>query len=514
MFRHPTYLAVFLIIGFALPRAAAQDDCIDPQQIDDTAICPSVYDPVCGCDGQDYYNACVAELQHGVTAWTAGQCAEACQAQFLFSPVMDGPAFYLFNTSTNYDSSSWTVNGQPLPDLPQQPVVIAPLPEGGGTVCLTVWNDSGCTDTFCQAVFVGSPDELCQQTDCVWPGDANGNGIANNYDLSNIGLGFGAAGPERVHFPNPSNPIFWAPNLAENWGQHAGTVDYKHLDCDGDGFIDEMDVMAIDLNYSPELEVQSEPSLDGVPVYLAFDTSSFSINGATPEYFGLSAGLYVGSESLPAYDLHSVSLYLKYPGDLVVSHTVTVNYEADAFLGDEEETMSVQRDLTSYGLPRYDLAWSRKNNGGADGYGRLATVNFIISSDIIMGLAAPETPFSTEVEGVFLINVEGDTLNYSLPGADTVIILDETVAGSADRAAKDLLRVFPNPAVDLLEVYLPMDVRSGRLMLVDAQGRQLWQGTAQPGAQQISLNGLPSGIYLLRALLDDGRQLSRRVVVK
>ena len=35
-------------------------------------ICPQVYDPVCGCDGQTYSNSCFASCE--VRTWTEGAC--------------------------------------------------------------------------------------------------------------------------------------------------------------------------------------------------------------------------------------------------------------------------------------------------------------------------------------------------------------------------------------------------------------------------------------------------------
>ena len=69
-------ILVFIQVCFSCTQDA--QICADKELIDTTIICDSIYNPVCGCDNNTYYNACEALNKGGLNMYSIGQCAHTC----------------------------------------------------------------------------------------------------------------------------------------------------------------------------------------------------------------------------------------------------------------------------------------------------------------------------------------------------------------------------------------------------------------------------------------------------
>ncbi|MCB0549758.1 MAG: T9SS type A sorting domain-containing protein [Phaeodactylibacter sp.] len=504
-------LGLTFLLLFAFGRVKGQSSCIDPQQIDYTVACPGVEEPVCGCDGITYANACQAENWYGITAWTAGPCAAACDASFMYTYLGDN-TFFFYNSSPNFTSYQWIFDGQAVPSPDSARTITYTFESDTSFVCLVIQNGQGCQDMECLLIYPGAPEEMCNVTDCVWPGDANGNGMANNYDLLNIGLGFGLPGPERPFFPDDSDHIAWLPNYGSNWQEWVGPINYKHLDCDGDGFIDEMDVEAITHNYTPDFGFSSSPTDGAPPVYLEFEETEFYITEDSPPYFELNANLYVGNSTAPVFGLHGMALYFTYPLGLTLPQSVVIDYDDNSFFGNINNVLSVRRNLSGYNLGRYDLAFSRKNDSGANGYGKVARLSFIVSADIIEGRASGETPFTIGLGGILFIDPEGNPLEYGSPADATATIIDATTTNSQEVEETEILEVYPNPAASRLFLQFG-DRMPERVELSNALGQAVLQRPVTGPSMELDVSALEPGLYILTVYTREGR-LSRKVRVE
>ncbi len=82
-------------------------------------------------------------------------------------------------------------------------------------------------------------------SNCIYPGDTNQDGIVNQHDLLNIGLHFGANGPTRSDTSTRFNPL-----MGYDWSDSTNAnINLKHVDTNGDGNINDADALAVNQNY-------------------------------------------------------------------------------------------------------------------------------------------------------------------------------------------------------------------------------------------------------------------------
>lgn len=282
--------------------------CIYPSMVNATIACSAINAPVCGCDGITYDNECAA-MAAGVASWNAGSCATiygSCQAGMeadALSGSLDTGFTVLFH---NQSSGEFTFlqldygDGSPFYESTQWDTVTHHYTTGSiYRTTLSVWKTesyvSSVTNLVATDALSQNPSNLPPVTDYVLPGDANGDKKANVYDLLNIGVGYNTDGA-----PRPNVSTDWTPQFAPNWSESVGSiVNYKHLDCDGNGTVHDFDADVIEDHYTP-IDSSVVAWVPETPkVWVRFDNDTLIVDPNNPAPLEITADVMVGDQNLP-----------------------------------------------------------------------------------------------------------------------------------------------------------------------------------------------------------------------
>ena len=73
----------FLIISFEKDESdSIEDFCINEDIMNTSLDCPTIFDPVCGCNDVTYENSCIALNFYGISDYTQGICSSDCKTTF------------------------------------------------------------------------------------------------------------------------------------------------------------------------------------------------------------------------------------------------------------------------------------------------------------------------------------------------------------------------------------------------------------------------------------------------
>jgi YHS domain-containing protein len=112
--------------------------CVDSNQIDLTALCPAVVDPVCGCNGVTYNNSCEATYYGGVTSYTAGPCTTGIEEPNQFAlQIFPNPTEEKIQIITHHAKAEYAT----ITDLMGRTLSTIPRTKLGGFIDVSEWPD-------------------------------------------------------------------------------------------------------------------------------------------------------------------------------------------------------------------------------------------------------------------------------------------------------------------------------------------------------------------------------------
>ena len=330
--------------------------------------------------------------------------------------------------------------------------------------------------------------------DSVWPGDANYDLIAHNADFLAVGIGYGTTGQPR---PNASNN--WIAQPSYNWPQTlANGVNYKHLDCNGDGVVDIQDTVAISLNYGLTHAKNEGVEEVGPLLYTNFEEDTIMVGDT------IDVTINLGTDTMPANMVYGLAFTLNLDTSLVDPNSFKFSYNT-SWLGTKgTDMMGMYKNFPADG--KADIALTRINQVNQSGFGEIARFSIIIIDDITAKKYFTET-LKITISNQYVIGIDEANIPISL-GADSIIIVQEDTSGtgntSIDSELAKKVKIYPNPAENLLTIEVNELITQG-YELRDQLGRLINKTQKRFIKEQLSLQGLSSGIYFLTIHTETGK---------
>ncbi len=454
---------------------------------------------------------CETTICHTLIPETSIPTLESCFALFGYQPkdqLADNGVINFYNLSFgSYEQVLWNFGDGQTDTTTASTFSHTYQTPGLYEVCLTVSGEIGeCTDTFCLPVFTVGGSEICTFNDCVLPGDANKDGLVNIFDVLNLGVGFNQAGEIR---PNADiTPMLQA---AFDWDINTlFNLNFKHIDCDGNGEINGLDYTAIDNNYQ-QIEDNDllTQTIDAPEISLRFSADTITVN-PNQSIISIPAQLTVGTEATPIDNFYGVALSLDYQPDFITD--VEVTYMDNALMGTEANTFTRFKHLNVE--KQLGIAVTKTNQTSVNGEGGIAEVAFVIEHDLIEGRSAV---LGVDIGDLVAIDENGEEIPVSIPedAPQVVIVFDENLTtNTEEQLLKNQFTIYPNPAKERLVIDLAKDLNltDSHVEVFNSLGQKVILQSLQSSQTTLDISVLKTGVYWVRIFTKEGVGVKEIVV--
>ena len=234
-----------------------------------------------------------------------------------------------------------------------------------GTYTIVVSNTVGCSAT---ATVSNSFNN------CVWPGDANSDGVANNLDVLELALHYNQTGAPRSSVSN-----MWQPYGATNWSvTTANGMDLNNSDCNGDGIINDNDTLAIYTNYGL-MHILRTAQTSTVNSQLRIVPDQPAIvkgNWGT-------ASVYLGDATTPVNNINGIAFTVDFNHTLIEPNSIYIEYQ-NSFIDASQNLHFSKPDFVN---DKLYTATTHTVTNNVSGYGKIATLHY----QVLSALATDET---------------------------------------------------------------------------------------------------------------------------
>lgn len=324
--------------------------------------------------------------------------------------------------------------------------------------------------------------------DCVWPGDANKDGIVNHLDLLEIGVGYNNSGPVR----KDANTN-WQPNSVKDWNKTTyNNINYKHLDCNGDGNIDAADKFVIRDNYG-KVRVSGfqnkAPEKVQNKAYFAFEKDTFYAGDV------VRATLNIGDKTA-LKDAYGFAYTYSFAYDNIVTGTYNFTPVCDAFCTDKDFVL--QSLVTNPAENKTEAAIVRTDLVNVAAKGKVADIQFILKDSTHNYNAGGEW-MKLQLLHTKLIDNQGKT--YEIENVnDSALVLKSRYLNtgiSMEQNISSPIHIYPNPARNVVYVESPKHFLEDVYMTNTLGEVVKYIKNTSGNKIEISTENLAQGIYFI-----------------
>lgn len=329
---------------------------------------------------------------------------------------------------------------------------------------------------------------------CVWPGDANGDGNVNVRDLLSIGRYMGKTGEPRAVSPFGDSfegvqVTAWAENQVN--GKSIGFAD-----ANGDGIVSTDDITAVADNYNNVNTLVSNDlfGVKNIPFYMISD-SDVEV-GEVKEI-----EIYAGTSNYPAIDMSGIAFSVNLPENNVDVSSIKLEFVEDNFFvkGAPYASLThISEDVV------VEAAGVKSNGVGSTGSGLIAVLSFIVIEDAEgikpQGRSSASTNGKLIVELVDIVFEAADGLQYAIPSSS----IEFDMKGNAESNTESIY-VYPNPANNKVLVATDNGSVISNIQIINIAGESVANyKNLNQSSTIVDISNLYSGMYILNVISERG----------
>ena len=333
-------------------------------------------------------------------------------------------------------------------------------------------------------------------TNTVWPGDADHNNIADNYDLLPIGIFFGQTGTPRATISNT-----WQAYNATDWGtSEPDGADIKHADCNGDGVIDNNDTLSVNLNFSLThafAPIHTENRMVAPNLYYV-TSGSFTSGGM------VDVEVWAGNSTTPVTNLYGLAFTINYDASLVQTASESLTYPT-SWLGTPGTDAIKIGKIDALATKAYG-AETRIDHANVSGFGKIADFKFQLKSSI-----PSNTVMHFSTAGYSANDATGTPMTFNTP-TDSIII-NPSSAGINEINNAVQISVYPNPTTGSFNLFTSELIKNGSIEVYNSLGEIVYNQKIVNQQNTIELTNQANGLYFVK-VMTEGKIIGTKKIIK